>query len=247
MARYTFGDTALAAERLALVAAVFEAPSRRLLRSAVPEGAAVVDLGCGPGHSTRLIAATCRPRRVLGVDASEAYVDLARRLTDDARVAFAVHDVTSVPLPGCPADAIYARLLLAHLPDPLRLVERWRSQLLPGGVLVLDELEAMEAPPGPLRSYEELVVEVVAQGGGAMYAGPMLASLGGRLVDMTVDAAVAARMYRMNLATWRAAAVSAGLADEAELDDLDDALASLVERPGRAGVRWVLHQSVIAA
>src|SRR5205809_779798 len=54
---YTFGDSQAAAERLALVARVFEPPSRRFLADAAA-GAGLagcdlaVDLGCGPGHST---------------------------------------------------------------------------------------------------------------------------------------------------------------------------------------------------
>jgi hypothetical protein len=47
--RYTFGDGDLAAQRLALVASVYEDSSRALLASAVPAGCdTVVDLGCGP-------------------------------------------------------------------------------------------------------------------------------------------------------------------------------------------------------
>ena len=142
--RYTFGDGDLAADRLALVAAVFEPTSRALLirADAVVAGGAdgvgrAVDLGCGPGHTTRLVAAVCRARATLGLDASERFVATARSLTDDPAVTYAVHDVTRAPLPGGPADLVHARLLLAHLPGPLDVVELWRSCLRPGGVLVL--------------------------------------------------------------------------------------------------------------
>ena len=245
MARYTFGDSDLAAARLALVASVFEAPSRDLLQRSIPPGSEVLDVGCGPGHSTRLVAETCRPRRLVGLDASAAYVELARRTTTDPVVAFEVHDVTAPPLPGAPVDALYGRLLLAHLPDPLAIVERWATQVRPGGVVVLDELDDIEAPPGPLRAYEELVVRVVDAGGGAMYAGPLLAPLGGRSVGLPVDGAVAASMYAMNLASWREDAVAGGLAGDDELDDLALALAEVAERPGERTVRWVLHHAVL--
>jgi len=242
--QYTFGDSDLAAERLALVAEAFAEPSRRLLERAVPIGVDVLDLGCGPGHSTRLIAEVCRPRRLVGVDSSESYIAMARR---EGGAEFVVHDVTALPLPGAPADAIYVRLLLAHLPDPLGLVERWRTQLRPGGVLVLDELNAMDPPPGPLRTYEDVVVEVVAAGGGAMYAGPLLASLGGRSVEHLVDSAAAARMYAMNMPSWRHRAVAGGIATDAELDELAAGLAAVAERPGESTVRWVLYQAVVEA
>ena len=245
--KYTFGDSDLAAERMALVAQVFEPSSRALLARAVPRGAGIaLDLGCGPGHSTRMLAAVCRPRRTMGVDGSERYVELARATTPDPTVAFVHHDVTGLPLPEDPVDVVYARLLLAHLPDPPGLVERWRSQLRPGGAVVVDEVESIEAPPGVLREYEDLVVALVAAEGGPMYAGPLLAPLGGECVEVMVDAAVAARMYGMNLTTWRDRAQGLGLAGPDDLDRVAAGLARVADgRTDLGPVRWVLRQLVV--
>ncbi|HEX8803592.1 MAG TPA: class I SAM-dependent methyltransferase [Acidimicrobiales bacterium] len=256
--RYTFGDGTLAAERLALLARVFEPASAPLVRSAVPPGADVVlDLGCGPGATTRMIARECRPRLALGLDASPRFVAAAREGVEaeggdggdggarDGAVAFAVHDVTAVPFPRAPVDAVYARFLLAHLADPLGLVDRWRTQLRPGGVLVLDEIEDMTVPGGTLRAYEDLVTALVAAEGGTMCAGPLLAPLGGTCVEHPVDAATAARLYAMNLATWGPDAVARGLADEPGLDELAAGLAAVQEAPGRATVLWTLRHVVL--
>jgi SAM-dependent methyltransferase len=249
--RYTFGDSDLAVRRMDLVAEVFEPTSRALLASAVPAGVDLAfDLGCGPGHTTRLLAAVARPRRTVGIDGSERYLALARAATDDPSVDFVHHDVTALPLPGAPADAIYARLLLAHLPDPLGLAERWRSQLRRGGVLVLDDVEDIDPPPGVLRDYEQLVVALVAAEGGTMYAGRMLAPLGGRCVEVDVDATLAARIFGMNLATWRDDALARGIADADHLDDVAHRLAALAgASAGAAGptVRWVLRHVVCQA
>lgn len=247
-ARYTFGDSELAARRLAVVAEVFEATSRALLASSIPVGAPIVlDLGCGPGHTTRLLAQVSRPRRVLGLDSSARFLDLARELTGEPSVAFDVHDATEMPLPEAPVDAIYARLLLAHLPEPLALVERWTTQLRPGGVLVLDEVEAIEAPAGVLREYESLVAGLVAAEGGSMYAGPLLERLGGRCVEVHVDTAVAARMYAMNLANWQDDVRQRGLAGVGDLDRIREGLADLRSRPGAGSIRWLLRQVVLTA
>jgi SAM-dependent methyltransferase len=248
--RYTFGDTDLAAERLALVAEIFDPVSRRFLDDVVAPGADLaVDLGCGPGHTTRLLAEVGRAGRTVGLDRSARFVDLARRRYGGtgAGIDFAVHDVTEMPLPGAPAGVVQARLLLAHLPDPLGLVARWRTQLRPGGVLVLDEIESMTTPPGPLRRYEELAVALVAAEGGAMYAGPILASLGGRCPEVDVEDGRAAHMYGMNLATWRHEAHRRGLAGDPELDRLAAELADLAEHPTGAVVHWVLRQVAVPA
>ena len=78
-----------------------------------------------------------------------------------------------------------------------------------------------------------------------MYAGPLLAALGGRCVDVHVDTAVAARMYAMNLATWREDARARGLAGSDELDRIAEGLATLRSHPGAGSVRWVLRQVVL--
>ena len=244
---YTFGDGDLALRRLDLLAEVYGPSSRALLAEVVPAGAATaLDLGCGPGHTTRMVAEACRPARTIGVDVSARCVDHARATVGRGRpgISFVAHDVTAVPLPGAPADLIYARLLLAHLPDPLAVVARWRTQLAPGGVLVLEEVEAIDPPPGVLADYERLVTALVADGGGTMAVGPALgAALGGATVDVPVDVVDAARMFGLNLATWGDSAVGQGLVTAVEVDRLARELAALAATGrGTATVRWVLRQ-----
>ena len=80
---YTFGDTEQASRRLRLLASVYEPESRALL-GAVAEFRAkrsiglAIDLGCGPGWSTRLINEVLAPDRTVGLDSSERYVAEAR-------------------------------------------------------------------------------------------------------------------------------------------------------------------------
>lgn len=274
--RYTFGDGDLAVRRMDMVARLYEPSSRALLARVGPAAPAVaLDLGCGPGHTTRLLAEVCRPARTLGLDTSERYLAAARAATGrptgsgavpgaerylaaarattgrptgsgavPGAVGYLRHDVTRTPLPGAPAGVIYARLLLAHLPDPLALAARWRTQLASGGVLVLEEVEAIEAPAGVLADYERLVTALVASEGGTMAIGPALGgALGGACVDVPVDVADAGRMFGLNLATWGPDAVARGLATAPELARLAGGLAELAGRPPGSGtVGWVIRQ-----
>jgi SAM-dependent methyltransferase len=84
---YAFGDSALAARRLVLLAEVFEPTSRAFLahvgaHHSGPPPELAVDLGCGTGHTTRLLVSVLGPRRVLGLDQSalRRYLELAAAL-----------------------------------------------------------------------------------------------------------------------------------------------------------------------
>jgi SAM-dependent methyltransferase len=207
-ARYTYGDSAFAADRLDLLARVLEPSSRGFLERAAPAGATVaVDLGCGPGNTTRLISDVLRSERTIGLDRSSAFIDRAR---DDAPagVSFMEHDVTLTPFPVGPADIAFSRLVIAHLRDREDVITRWITQLAPGGILLLDEIEGIRSDEAAFIEYLSCAVGVVERAGGSLVAGPELAAMSdprgtGRATDdvVSVDVApsVAASIFGMNL------------------------------------------------
>jgi trans-aconitate 2-methyltransferase len=210
VARYTYGDSDLAAERLGLIAATFEPTTRAFLEAAgMAQPSVALDLGCGPGLTTRLVHATLGAERTIGVDASSAYVGRASVRAPEG-VTFVERDVTRLPLPGAPAGAIYARLLLAHLADPPAVVASWTTQLAPGGVLLLDDLEAIETDEPACRAYlDEVAVPVVRSQGGVLLVGPALHAMADppvtqrthdEVASFTPSAATSARIFAMNLA-----------------------------------------------
>ena len=151
--------------------------------------------------------------------------------------------MTSVPLPGAPADVIYSRLLLAHVPDPVALARRWSGQLRPGGRLLVEDLESVDGPEGPLRHYERVSAGVVRSGGGPMYAGALLAELGGRTRPVTVPGRLAAQIYLFNVRRWRGPP-GIGVARE-ELGELEAGLVELTVDDHGASVSWVVRQVVL--
>jgi SAM-dependent methyltransferase len=246
VARYTYGDSELAAERLALVAASFEPTTRAFLEAAAPKPRIAFDLGCGPGLTTRLLHRSLAAERTVGMDASAAYLRRAR-VGAPAGVSFAEHDVTQVPLPGAPADAIYARLLLAHLAAPLNVVARWTTQLASRGVLLLDDLEAIETDEPACRAYlDEVAVPVVRSQGGALLVGPALHAMSDppgtervhdEVASFTPPAATSARIFAMNLAVLTERGEIAPHPDlAAELDAVADG------RAHAAPVTWRMRQ-----
>jgi hypothetical protein len=158
---------------------------------------------------------------------------------------FEEHDVTVMPLPSAPAGLIYGRLVLAHLPNPPATVDGWRRQLAPGGTMLLEELEGIDAPVGPLRDYEELSAEIVRHGGGVMYAGPLLSSLGGSCVRVTVSATHAATISCFNVRRWLAEGSS--WVPAARLVELEAALSRLASARDDGTVSWVVRQIRVQA
>src|SRR5438128_1293842 len=99
---YLFKNTDLAAQRLQVLADVFTPSTSAFLRDTVSEQPhLVIDLGCGPGYTTHLLADTLRSEHVVGLELSEHFVNLARPTSTD-QVAFYCHDITSIPFPSAP-------------------------------------------------------------------------------------------------------------------------------------------------
>ena len=106
----------------------------RVVLNGLPEGAAVLDLGCGSGKLlTRRLAERFR---VTGVDLSSRMVELARRNVPSA--TFIRADMASVEFPPDHFAGVCAFYSLTHLPPEdlpvlLRKVQGW---LKPGGLFV---------------------------------------------------------------------------------------------------------------
>jgi SAM-dependent methyltransferase len=211
-AEYAFGDVALAAQRLHLLDRVFAEPSRSLLgMAATGRVGLAVDLGCGPGWSTRLVGETLRPARLAGLDNSRAFLQMARTVGPPGTTWYA-HDVTSVPFPTGPADLLHARFVLCHLPDPEAVLRLWLGQLNPGGYLLTQDDQEIIACHPVLVSYEEMARSLVAARGADLWVGARLARLEApegvqkvvnKVLRHRVPVALAARMFAMNFAVWR--------------------------------------------
>ncbi len=248
---YTFGDSDLAARRLALVAAVFARSTRQFLvmqAGAAPEFA--IDLGCGPGFTTELIRATTGAKRLLGVDSSPAFVAAAAKRLADDRTRVLCADALDLPLEVADADLIFARFLLTHLRDPLAAIDAWRGRLSGRGVLLLEEVDSIATEDEALGGYLDLQREMLAANDNTLDIGPKLdealrdhpALRANAVAQFSPPAAVAARMFAMNLETWRGRPEVTGSHDKEELDAMAASLERIAQGEAEAAITWRLRQ-----
>lgn len=251
---YAFGDTPAASARLAVLAEVFAPTSAALLVGLGAHPARVLDLGCGPGRSTAMLTACFRGATVVGVDRSPAFVAEAASIVPEA--GFHVADVTAERLPGAPADLVYARFVLSHLPAPAEQLLRWSRLLAPGGRLVVEETEGTTTADEVFRTYLDLTTAVVAARGGRLHAGPdLVAAAAATGLDVVRDEVVAleasvgeaATMFGLDLRTLRDdPVVRARMAPE-ELEALAAALEARRGDGDRTTIGWRIRQLVVAS
>jgi ArsR family transcriptional regulator len=108
----------------------------------VPRGLTVADVGCGTGLLTLTLARVAQ--RVIAVDPSAEMVRKARAKVRRAGLANAEvrrGRAEALPLPDASCDALFAFHLLRHVPRPDDAAREFARVLVPGGRLVVVELE----------------------------------------------------------------------------------------------------------
>jgi ubiquinone/menaquinone biosynthesis C-methylase UbiE len=140
-----------------LLGAVFLGGRRRRVftRLAAQSGALpgdrVLDVGCGSGHLTRVLAETVAPGGTArGVDPSTEAITHARHLTRQANCTFTDGIAEALDMPDGSYDVVVSSLMIHHLPEPLRpraIGEMFRV-LRPGGSVLIAEFRPPASRPG---------------------------------------------------------------------------------------------------
>jgi len=121
-----------------------------LLKQLPPHCMETLDIGCGTGAFSRLLAQ--RSDRVLGLDLSPRMIEIAReRSRATPNVDFQVADATAWKFPAARFDCVASIATLHHLPAETTL-SRMRDALKPGGTLIVLDLFQEEGLADALTS-----------------------------------------------------------------------------------------------
>ena len=241
---YAFGDTAVASRRLDVLASVFGPTSAALLADLPARRCrTVLDLGCGPGHTTTMLADAFPEAEVTGIDASAAFVAEATA-SAPARCRYRLADVTEEPLPGGTGRPDLRPLPRRPPPRPLRGHGRLGPPADPrrgpgGGGTGTDRDRGRRFPPLPGAGLA---------GGGGPGRRPLrrpppvracrrsdTALTWARSTALDVPAGRAATIFSLNLATWRDDPAVTAVAAPAETAALADRLEPAPGRPDHRG------------
>ena len=94
-----------------------------------------IDVGCGNGAFTELLAERYAPAEIQGIDPSEAQLAFARGRPSASVAAFQKGDATALPFPDKRFDAAVMALVIFFVPDPAKGVAEMVRVVGPGGIV----------------------------------------------------------------------------------------------------------------
>jgi ubiquinone/menaquinone biosynthesis C-methylase UbiE len=122
-----------------------------------------LDVGCGPGQFTVLVAERVPAAEIWGIDLAPTMIELANRHAAASsaapRLRFAIADVAHLPFPDGHFDAVLSSGSIKHWPDQSAALREIHRVLAPGGRAFIGEMnrlaprDAIAAQRGRLRHW----------------------------------------------------------------------------------------------
>ena len=94
-----------------------------------------LDVGCGNGAFTQLIAEQCKPLTLVGIDPSEAQLAYARQQPPLQSVEFVNAYAMALPFPDDAFDLAVMPLVIFFVPEPAQGVAEMARVVAPGGTV----------------------------------------------------------------------------------------------------------------
>ena len=173
------------AARLAILGRVLQPTTEAFLsRAGLHAGMRTLDLGCGGGDVTRLIAGVVGDAEVVGIDSDPLVIAIAAGHPLNVGIrrpprflvgaAEHLHDVDDF-------DFVYARFLLTHLSDPQAVLRSLVSACPPGATIAVEDIDfsahVCDPPSSAFAHFVELYQRTALAHGANPCIGPKLPDL----------------------------------------------------------------------
>ena len=202
-------------------------------RLPLPNARRILTLGCGTGIEVRALRRLTGPdTAIVGIDHSQALLDVARRLTADEglhdNVTYQVGDAHHPPYRDGEFDIVTLHTLISHADDPLRVLREARRVVRPGGTVAIfdgDYASLTFAYPDHAlaRTIEEKLMQLIVANPRVMRDLPrVLKHVGLELVetDATVYANIGTSSFWVRAAeSYGALLARAGVLPQTLIDD----------------------------
>lgn len=125
----------------------------------LPAGTTVLDVGCGIGGSSRILARDYG-FSVTGITISPQQVKRARELTPaEINAQFQVDDAMALSFPDASFDVVWSVEAGPHMPDKAVFARELLRVLKPGGILVVADWNQRDDRQKPLNFWERPVMQ----------------------------------------------------------------------------------------
>jgi ubiquinone/menaquinone biosynthesis C-methylase UbiE len=210
------------------------------------DGLVCLDLGCGEGHNTRLLAG--KGARIAALDVAEAFITAAAE-AGRSGICYLVGDGAVLPFRASAFDAVTAFMSLMDVAEPERTLGEVARVLRPGGFAQFSVLHPVISAPIGRWVHDESGVRQARAVGDYFYQGPLTerwsfaaapAAVRDRYQPFTITYA------RRTLTGWLSAVLGAGLVIEAIAEPCADE-ETAATHPQIADTRIAPHFLIVRA
>ena len=131
----------------------------------LPEGARILEVGCGRGIALPVLAQLCRPERLVGLDIDEVLLSKAAQALAEAgaEAELLQGDVRELPFPDGAFDVVIDFGTLFHIARAETAAAEISRVLAPGGLFV-HETKVSQLLSHPVRSHGRRLPRLGSQG-----------------------------------------------------------------------------------
>ncbi|MEL7522473.1 MAG: methyltransferase domain-containing protein, partial [Cyanobacteria bacterium J06553_1] len=156
----------------------------------LPPGTTVLDVGCGIGGSSRILAREY-DFAVTGITISPQQVKRAQELTPpNVNAQFKVDDALNLSFPDASFDVVWSIEAGPHMPDKARYAQEMLRVLKPGGILVVADWNQRDDRRKPLNWWERPVMRQLLD----QWSHPAFSSIEGFSEQLEATGLVAGRV-----------------------------------------------------